>query len=407
MLRCKVTLNALLILTAACSSVFAATVVQVAGGAWHSAFLKSDGTVWTCGSNYEGQLGDGSTDYTDKQAPVQVTGLTNVIHIAAGSEHTFAVKSDGTVWAWGGNTFGQFGDGTHSENSRTPMPVQVPGLSDVVSVATYSSRVVVLKSDGTVWAWGFGPVGDGTTANSYTPVQVMGLTHVTAIAAGHFSFAALKEDGTLWTWGGNSSGQIGDGTTVTRATPIQVPGLSGVKAIAAGYCHIVALKVDGTVWAWGANYSGQIGDGTSDIYTCRPSPIQVSGLSQVVAVGAGQSHSVAVKSDGTVWAWGANSSNELGDGTTTQRTRPVQVQGLTGVASVAAGWDHTLAIRSDGTACGWGRNNDGQLGYRRDYSPVPIQSPWVTDVVAVAAGSCHNLALTVSDSTPEVSLNLT
>ena len=221
---------------------------------------------------------------------------------------------------------------------------------------------------GTVWAWGEnsdGQLGDGMTTDRGTPVQVKGpggvgfLAGVVAIEAGYFHTVALRSDGTVWAWGNNYNGQLGDGTTTDRGTPVQVKGpggvgfLAGVVAIEAGYFHTVALKSDGTVWAWGNNYNGQLGDGTT---TNRWTPVQVKGpggasnLTGVVAVDAGYSHTVALKSDGTVWTWGDNGYGQLGDGTTTSRSTPVQVKGsggagnLTGVVAIAAGYRHTVAL---------------------------------------------------------------
>jgi alpha-tubulin suppressor-like RCC1 family protein len=152
------------------------------------------------------------------------------------------------------------------------------------------------------------------------------------------------EDGTVRAWGSNDRGRLGDGTTTGRTTPVQVSNLSGAQAIAGGGTHSLALKTDGTVWAWGNSYSGQLGDGTSGTTTGRTTPVQVSNLSGVKAIAGGGLHSVALKTDGTVWAWGRNYGGELGDGTSgTDRTTPVQVKNLGGVKAIDAGGYHNLA----------------------------------------------------------------
>jgi len=248
--------------------------------------------------------------------------------LAGGIYHTLALRSDGTVWAWGQNGAGQLGDGT-TTNRKTP--VRVLELTDVVGVAG-SNHSLALKSDGTVWAWGYnnsGQLGDGTTTDRNTPVQVLGITGVVSIAAGTWHNLALKNDGTVWAWGYNNNGQLGDGTTTLRTTPVQVLGITGVVSIAAGSWHSLAFKNDGTVWAWGYNNYGQLGDGTT---TQRNTPVQVSGLTGiagltgVVDIAAGYFHSLALKSDGTVWAWGSNSEGLLGNGYTTNSNTPVQVR---------------------------------------------------------------------------------
>ncbi|SMB96533.1 Alpha-tubulin suppressor [Thermanaeromonas toyohensis ToBE] len=365
-----------------------ASVVQpmISAGTYHSLALKSDGTVWAWGQNSYGQLGDGTT--TNRYTPVQVQGLSDVVAVAAGGGHSLALKSDGTVWAWGANNYGQLGDGT-TANRYTP--VQVQGLSGVVAIAAaLGSHSLALKSDGTVWAWGYnyyGQLGDGTTTNRYTPVQVQGLSNVVAIAAGGSYSLALKSDGTVCAWGYNGQGQLGDGTTTNRYTPVQVQNQnlqSSVVAIATHGNHSLALKSDGTVWAWGANAYGQLGDGTT---TNRLTPVQVWNLSGVVAIAGGGNHSLALKSDGTVWAWGYNGAGQLGDGTTISRYTPVQVQGLSGVVAVAGGSNHSLALKSDGTVWAWGQNGYGQLGdgtTTNRTTPVQVLNlnlgPWITSI---------------------------
>jgi alpha-tubulin suppressor-like RCC1 family protein/pimeloyl-ACP methyl ester carboxylesterase len=367
-----------------------ASVVSVAAGIDHTVAVKSDGTVWAWGGNAVGQVGDGST--TNRLTPVQVPGLTGVVSAAAGSYHTVAVKSDGTVWAWGYNRFGQLGNGSTPDN--TFAPVHVPGFTGVVSVAAGSIHTVAVKSDGTVWAWGnngFGQLGDGSATNRLAPVQVPGLTGVVSVAAGFEYTLAVKSDGTVWAWGYNASGQLGDGSTTNRLTPVQVSGLTGVISVAPRLAHTVAVKFDGTVWAWGYNASGQLGDGGT---TGRLTPVQVPGLTGVVSAAAGHAHTVAVKSDGTVWAWGYNQYGQLGDGSTTNRLTPVQVPGLTSVVNLAAGFDHTVAVKSDGTVWVWGDNRQGQLGDGSTTNRLtPVQVPGLTGVVSAAAGHWHTVAV--------------
>jgi hypothetical protein len=192
--------------------------------------------------------------------------------------HTVALKSDDTVWTWGSNSNGQLGDGKTTDEST---PVQVSGLSGIIAIAAGYSHTVALKSDGTVWTWGSngnGQLGDGKTTDKSTPGQVSGLSSVIAIAAGYAHTVALRNDFTdvtVWTWGSNSNGQLGDGKTTDKHTPGQVSKLSGLTAIAAGYTHTVALKSDGTVWTWGSNGNGQLGDGST---TDRWTPVQIQSL---------------------------------------------------------------------------------------------------------------------------------
>ncbi|MFC4808170.1 fibronectin type III domain-containing protein [Paenibacillus sp. GCM10023250] len=337
-------------------------VTSVTGGSTHTLALERDGTVWAWGSNEYGSIDGSTTDH--HYTPVRVRGLDSVSALAAGDTYSLALKRDGSVWMWGRNWI----DGTNRVS-----PVQVANLSSVTAIAAGHSHNLAVKSDGTVWAWGWnvhGQLGDGSRTDRAAPVQVQGLDSVIAVAAGQLHSMALKSDGTVWAWGSNENGQNGvpggsiiyDGPYQTpyRSVPVQIPGLDSVVAIAAGQLHNLALKSDGTVWAWGWNGSGQLGDGST---TTRPTPVQVNGLGSVSAIGAGSSHSLAVRSDGTVWAWGHNYSGALGDGSTNNHSSPAQVAGLDSAASVATDdGAHSVAVRSDGTVWAWGYNGSGQLG---------------------------------------------
>ncbi|GAA5129108.1 hypothetical protein GCM10023212_36650 [Luteolibacter yonseiensis] len=335
--------------------------------------------------NSYGQLGNGTQAL--QPAPVQVTGLTNVVSIACGSSHSLALKSDGTVWTWGWNSAGQLGDNTLT-NRKTP--VQVSGLTGVVSLSAGYSHSMALKSDGTVWVWGennFSQLGDGGTTNRKTPLQVSGLTGVVSVACGAYHSLAAKSDGTVRSWGRNNYGQLGDGSTTTRTTPVTATGLSGVIKLAAGDNHVLALKSDGTVRAWGYNNRGQIGDASN---TNRPTSVQVGGLTGIVSVACGGSHSMALKSDGTGWGWGMNTNGELGLGDTSGSTTPVQITGITGATMVAGGANFSQAMFPDGVVRTWGYNYNNQLGNPAvRYRTEPLQIYALTDVVSASSGMFH------------------
>ena len=387
-------------------------------GAWHSFGLGLDGSVWAWGLNNYGQLGDGTI--TNRSLPVPVSSLTGMAAIGAGRRHSLGVKLDGTVWAWGDNEAGQLGTGT-TNTTPNPTPVQVPGLSGVTAVngATDGNYSLALKSDGTVWTWGsnaFGQLGDGTTTNRSTPVQVSSLTGVVAIAAGAANSTeeghslALKADGTVWAWGRNSSGELGNGTTTDRTTPVQVTGLTGVVAIAGGYGHSLALKSDGTVWAWGTDLYGQLGDGANTTLGHQTIPVAVSGLTGVSAIAAGWGHSLALKADGTVWAWGYNVEGSVGDGTFINRSSPVQVSTVgtlpcvpferTSGADIFANGNGTRTAHIYGGLANWQNETTGAWqpidttvvadstgNYRSASTPVHMSFPAATGQISGVAGS--------------------
>jgi|GEM_PF-3162652 len=273
---------------------FLMNIVELAAGNTHTIAFKEDGTVWSWGSNTYGELGDGTV--VRKLTPVQVLGLggegflEGILKVAAGVDYSLALMKDGSVWAWGVNGSGQLGNG---ENTSSSVPVRVKGpygegfLSYIVDIDCGFSHNIALKSDGTLWSWGnnyFGQLGDGTIENRNTPVEVRGpdeiglMSDVINIDAGAYSSIALKKDGTVWTWGKNDSGELGDGTKIIRYSPVQVKGannetfIKDVIAISMGGYHTIALKNDGTLWSWGGNYSCQLGDSSS---TNRLTPVQV------------------------------------------------------------------------------------------------------------------------------------
>lgn len=196
-------------------------ITAISAGTYHVLALKNDGTVWAWGDNISGQVGNGTT--TDQTTPIQVTGLTDVVAISAGRFFSMAIKNDGTVWTWGENLYGQLGDGTTTNRTT---PVQVSGLTDVTTTAyaTGAFHCVVVKTDGTLWSWGrntYGNLGDGTTTHRSLPVQVLDLTDVKGLAGGTNFTLSYKADGTMWNFGRNGSGQLGDGTVLQRNTPFQ------------------------------------------------------------------------------------------------------------------------------------------------------------------------------------------
>jgi len=335
--------------------------------------LKSDGSVWAWGLNTFGRIGDGTT--TNRLTPVRLSTLAGIIYLDA-SNHALAVQSNGTVHAWGLNNSGQLGDGSNTDRST---PVQILGLSDVIAVAAGGSHSLALKRDGTVWAWGRnegGQLGDGTRVIRNTPVQVVDLTSVTAIATGDKFSLAIKQDGSVWSWGSGANwlGANTEGHYHDDTHPARVAGLEGITAIAAGAQHTLALKRDGTVWSWGLNPNSALGNGTAAAFCFEPKV--VLNLSGVSAIFAGGNSSMAIKTDGTLWAWGNNATSQLGNGTQVDQSSPIQVmqqrpeKTLTHVTplkpleniAAAALSSHVLALGKDGTLWTWGFNMYGQLG---------------------------------------------
>lgn len=337
---------------------------KIAAGSNHAMLICVDSTIWAWGDNGSGLLGDGTN--ATSYVPVPVSDLTAVTDIACGSwpvDHSLALRVDGSVWAWGNNDHGQFGNGSTDDSN---VPVQVPGLTGVTAIDGCSFLSLALKADSTVWSWGYndhGQLGNGTTTDSHVPVQVSELTEVIDISANGSSCIALRRDSTVWVWG-----RIGSFTE--SHVPIQASGLDSVIAVSAGKSIFMALRYDGTVWDWGNGPYGQLGNGT---FGSSPTPVQVLGLDSVIAIEGGYSTSMALRSNGTVWAWGRNFTGALGNGTNTDSAVPVEVLGMTGIVGISVANEFAMALDNTGTAWAWGWGISGLLatGDQQD-SNVPL-----------------------------------
>ncbi len=373
-------------------------IIAIDGGADHSMVIKSNGTIWSYGRNNNGQLGNNSqTDYFIP--PVQVQNISNVIDIAGGKEHSIAITSDGNAYAWGVSNYYQIGF-----ESTELLPKKISSFSNVASTASGANHSIFLKKDGTVWSCGLnssGQLGDSTITNRITPVQAKRLTNIIDIAGGEEHTLALKNDGTVWAWGYNWDGQLGDGT---QSNPIRIPkqiiSLTKIVAIASGDDHNIVIKNDGTILTWGKNFSGQLGNGTYSpgVYT----PTMVDGLTDVIAAAAGKEHSVILKNDGTVWAWGLNSSGQLGSETWDNSSIPVKVSGLSNVVAITSGANFSTALKNDSTVWAWGANDFGQLGdLTFNNSNIPVKAKglsFFTRGTSISGGNMHSIAI-ANDST--------
>jgi alpha-tubulin suppressor-like RCC1 family protein len=337
-----------------------AIVKSVSGGWNYTLALKSDGSVWSWGGNDDGELGNGTS--AESLAPHGVKTLSSgVVAIAAGWDAGVALKSDGSVWTWGKNDRGQLGDGTNVSSST---PTRVAALKGrVTAIAAGLDFVLVLMSDGTVWGWGFnyaGQLGNGDYTDSPTPVAVQGLTaKVVAIAAGKAHSLAIEADGSVWAWGDNGSNQLGRHTAEAyQSMPLRVDGLGGrAVAVAGGLEHSAVILTDGTVWTWGRAFI------PSGDYMGSDTPMQMPGLAGVKQVVGGWDFFVALEANGSVRSWGEN-LDTLGDGTGNDSlTNPVAVLGLDkGVTAIGTAVSDGYAVASSGAVWAWGNNNHGELG---------------------------------------------
>jgi len=290
-----------------------------------SAAIASDGTLWTWGSNAQGQLGLGNT--TNYSSPKQVGALTNWLKVYQVRQSCVAIKTDGTLWAWGSGGSGRLGLGNTTNYSS---PKQVGSLTNWLNFAGGNYIIassLATKTDGTLWAWGqnnYGQLGLGNVTDYSSPKQVGSLTNWLKVATSYSTWA-IKTDGTLWSWGKGTAGQLGLGNSTSYSSPKQVGALTAWLNVSGGgyYTNAVATKTDGTLWTWGSNNFGQLGLGNTTSYN---SPKQVGALTTWLTVASGgYSYAAAIKTDGTLWTWGKNTNGPLGLGDVTSRSSPAQV----------------------------------------------------------------------------------
>jgi len=346
-----------------------ATLPQISAGATDGSVLKTDGSLWIWGDNTYGQLGTGAGNATGGHGPQLV--LSGIQGVSIGTKHTLALNNRGEILSWGDNSSSELGTGT-TTSSVTPVTVQGIASNFFKNVSAGNGYSLALDISGMVWSWGdntYNQLGQGSNAmSSATPQQVQNASNanVNAIAAGGSHALELLPDNSVWGWGSNSNGQLGQDLSIsTLATPILIRLPSSATAIAAGNAHSMALTGAGTVFAWGGNDHGQLGNGTT---TDSSTPVQVTGLTNIVAIAAGYDHSIALRNDGTVWTWGRNNHGQLGndDPTKSDSSIPVQVKNVSGVPlsaviAIAAGDDFSLVLTNSGSVAAWGTNSTDQL----------------------------------------------
>tara|TARA_R110000751_G_scaffold191974_2_gene297572 strand:- start:23 stop:1147 length:1125 start_codon:yes stop_codon:yes gene_type:complete len=300
--------------------------------------VKPDGTLWAWGDGNDGNGGWGDT--LDRSSPIQIGALTDWSVPAAGASGNMAIKTDGTLWAWGGNQSGVLGLGT-AYPPGISSPVQVGSLTDWKYINCgpngSSKHALAVKTDGTLWSWGRGTngtLGLGNTTSYSSPKQVGALTDWLFPWAGSDSSACIKTDGTLWMWGSGGAGQLGLGNVLDYSSPKQVGALTDWSTISAGFRRWLAIKTDGTMWSWGDNAYGEGGTGNTTTYS---SPVQVGALTTWSQASAQHKSSFALRTDGTLWSFGKNNWGQLGQGNLTNYSSPKQVGALTTWTNITSG----------------------------------------------------------------------
>ena len=322
-------------------------------------------TLWGTGHNGYGQLGMG--DLVHRSTPTQIGTLGVWGTVSTGQRHTTAIQNDGSIWSWGHNGYGQLGlnDKVHRSS-----PIQIGAAVNWRSVSGGMQSTLAIKTDGSLWGWGQGSYSQNPAGSS--PIQIGSLTNWSLVSCGNGCALAVKTDGTLWSWGYSSTGQHGIGVaSASFSSPAQVGTLTNWSSVSAGQSHVLATKTDGTLWAWGQGSYGALGRNDNMSVS---SPIQVGSGTNWVSCSASflSFHSTAVKNDGTLWSWGYNSQGQLGLGDTVHRSSPTQVGTLTNWNLIEAGYYCVVGVKTDGTLWSWGNTSYGVLGHST-YSSSPIQ----------------------------------
>jgi len=365
----------------------------------------NQGTMWLWGNNTNGELGNNTLISTSSPVQTVSSGL-NWKQVSAAFGYSAGIKTDGTLWLWGSNNQGNLGTNNLIGRSSPVQTIaagtnwrQVACGTILNTGALFSGSTYAIKTDGSLWSWGrnnYGQLGDSTVINKSSPIIVGGAAgagaytwnKVFANSVGHAG--AIKTDGTLWLWGYNVGGQLGDNTAINKSSPVQtVAGGINWQSISLGTYSTAAIKTDGTLWLWGRNFVGQLGDNTT---TAKSSPVQtVAGgrnWTQVALSSVNfnsQSSSLAgvtaaIKSDGTLWVWGGNAYGQLGDNSLISQSSPIQtISGGTTWKQVSVGTYVVAGVKTNGSLWTWGRNNYGQLG---DNTLISQSSP----IQTVASG---------------------
>ena len=385
---------------------------QVSGGFFHTAAIKTDGTLWVWGSGVIGQLGNATTTLNNSTPVTTFTGGTDWKQVSAGYNHTVAIKTDGTLWTWGNGSSGRLGNNVFiSFNRSTPVTTFAGGTNwadtattnpeDLYTLSAGNAHTAAIKTDGTLWTWGNGTIGQLGNA-TFTPINstpvttFVGGTNWKQLSAGFQITAAIKTDGTLWTWGYGNFGRLGNASVVTRSTPLTTfAGGTNWKQVSTGGLQIAAIKTDGTLWSWGSGTFGSLGNATVSLINSTP-VTTFAGGTDWKQISCGGYHTAAIKTDGTLWTWGYGNFGRLGDAAEFNRSTPVTTfAGGTNWKQISAGGSHTTAIKTDGTLWTWGNGTFGRLGNSvTTNASTPVTTfAGGTNWNQVSAGNQHTTAI--------------
>ena len=364
-------------------------VSKVSCGGFHTAIVLTDGNVYTFGWNAYGQLGDGT--FTDSNIPVHITEISNAINVQCGYNHTMVILNDNTIRTFGGNKYGQLGI-----NSSQFYPNYIENTQDIYKISCGQQHIGMIDYSGNVLMMGVndqGQLGNGSTIDNWNVQPLTSISNTVDIACGANHTLVVLEDGTVKGFGDNDYGQLGDGTSFNdRTSPVDVVGITNATKVACGDTYSIVLLDDGNVKSFGLNIYGQLGTGDNAQYI---TPTDVINISSAVDIQCGNGHTLVLLDDGRVKSFGNNTWGQLGDGSYSDSSTPLDLFGdISNVTQIAAGLEHSLILLSNGTVMGFGLNFFGQTGISSGFQlNVPTLVPELTDVVQIACGRVSSYAL--------------
>ncbi len=349
---------------------------MVSAGENFSLGIKMDGTLWGWGQN-SNKLGLGLGNLADQNLPIQIGTANDWATVSAGNVHSLAVKTNGTLWTWGNGQFGQLGNGLFS--SATANVIQIGTANDWLTVSAGNRFSLAIKTTGTLWSWGLNNVGQlglNNLVNQNLPVQVGTANNWLKIDAGNQHSLAIDNTGFIYAWGDNTFGQFGNGTNTSSLIPIMVSSSNNWTEVSAGFDHSMALNNSGILYTFGNNTNGQLGDGTNAASnTMIPISFANAGtVTQYIAISAGNTFSLAIKNDNTLWSCGFNTSGQLGLGNNTAVNTLNQVGSSNTWYSISAGDTHSLAMETSTALWSAGRGLEGELGIGTNIAYNTLQS---------------------------------
>ena len=354
-------------------STLPARMGTVVPGGSHTVAIGSDGSLWAWGNNEFGQIGDGRSGEASNSRPVRIGTYSDWVDVSAGDRHVLAIRADGSLWAWGNNENGRTGLGTDAGNTSAPARVGTATGWEAVSAGVGHSLAI---RNGELWAWGNnanGRTGLGSdTGNTNAPARVGTDTDWVYVSAGVEHSMGIREDAdgyrTLWVWGNGANGRLGSGNANSQSSPVQAGAATDWAAVSAGNNHSMGVRTNGTLWATGSTNDGQLGGGWGG-GQATANFLQVGSLTVWASVAAGNRHTIATRTDGTLWATGSTDNGQLGGGWGVGQVSASFMQ--VGGAGGATNWEvvrgsptrtHNAVPRTDGTLWAWGTNVDGRLG---------------------------------------------